>query len=284
MGPNDIPKMKDDYACFSCFNCQIACKVGAIRIVESYHADGGFFDIQYPPVKSPIQPKDAEGRSDNWNVVEKCILERRSVRNFKPDPVPESLIKRVLEAGRFAPSAGNHQPWKFTVVTDKEFIDQMEEACYAVWKGLYPMFNDDLAVMNLVDVVPSGAFDPRVQGGVRCVANKELPIFLNAPVAIIIGCAVNMAAPEEQAGICGQNMVLAAKSLGLGSCWTNFAATVERIPEIKFKLGYGENWCIYSVICIGYPEFEQHGMVPRQARPITWFRPGGGGPQVEENE
>jgi nitroreductase len=52
----------------------------------------------------------------NWNPVEKVILERRSIRIFKDKPVPDGLIRRVLEAGRFAPTAGNSQPCEFMVV------------------------------------------------------------------------------------------------------------------------------------------------------------------------
>jgi hypothetical protein len=61
-----------------------------------------------------------------WNPVEKVIMERRSVRRFKKDPVPPNLIRRVLEAARFAPSTGNSQPWKFLVITNPEIIAEME--------------------------------------------------------------------------------------------------------------------------------------------------------------
>jgi hypothetical protein len=158
----------------------------------------------------------------------------------------------------------------------------MEETCHAVLQGLSTTYNDDETVMNLVGNLPTGAFDPRVQGGFGCVARKELPVFLNAPVIIFIGCNEKMANPEEHAGICGQNMSLVATSLGLGSCWSNFGATIDAIPEIKSKLGYDNTWRIYSTLCLGYPQFRQEGMVPRQSRPVTWFRPGAHGPQVEE--
>jgi nitroreductase len=46
-----------------------------------------------------------------WNAVEQVIMSRRSVRLFKQEPLPDSMIRRILEAGRFAPSAGNMQPW-----------------------------------------------------------------------------------------------------------------------------------------------------------------------------
>lgn len=273
MGEDKTPKLKSEYACFSCFNCMVSCPGEAISIGEGYHADGGFFDIGNPELAMPSEPKNADGLADEWTVVERTVFERRSVRNFRDKPVPEPLIDRVLEAGRYAPSAGNQQPWKFTVVTDRELIAQMEAACHGVWEQMYPMFGNDQAVMNLVENIPTGAFDPRVQGGIRCVAVKELPIFLNAPVIIFLGCNNKMAAPEEHAGICGQNMTLVAKSLGLGSCWSNFASTVEMIPEFKAKLGYGESWQIYSALCLGYPKFRQEGVVPRQQREVTWLRP-----------
>ena len=96
-------------------------------------------------------------------------MERRSVRNFKPDPVPEPLIRRVLEAGRFAPSAGNHQPWKFVVVTDREFINKMEEDLYGLLSMMHNMYHNEAMVMTLVQSlgqpIPFGVFDPRIQGG-----------------------------------------------------------------------------------------------------------------------
>ncbi|MDI6742521.1 MAG: nitroreductase family protein, partial [Smithella sp.] len=62
-----------------------------------------------------------------WNPVEKVILERRSIRAFKKEPLPDSMIKRILEAGRYAPSAGNMQPWKFIVVNSPEILAEMEK-------------------------------------------------------------------------------------------------------------------------------------------------------------
>ena len=71
-----------------------------------------------------------------WNPVEKVIMERRSIRNFKKEPVPDNLIRRVLEAGRFAPTAGNAQPWKFIVVKDPVLISEMERATIQLSKLL----------------------------------------------------------------------------------------------------------------------------------------------------
>ena len=63
-----------------------------------------------------------------FTETEKVILSRRSVRQYKKEQVPEFMVKRILEAGRFAPSAGNFQPWKFIVLRDPEVIKGITEA------------------------------------------------------------------------------------------------------------------------------------------------------------
>jgi nitroreductase/NAD-dependent dihydropyrimidine dehydrogenase PreA subunit len=282
MGKDSIPRMKSRYICFSCFNCMVACPVGAISIVQTFSVEDGFFDTGFPPIKPPLEPKDAEGKPDQWNEIERLIFNRRSVRNFKPDPVPEPLIRRVLEAGRFAPSAGNHQPWKFVVVTDPQFISELEEACHKVWAELYRMYLDDEQVPSLVKTTPIAVFDPRVSYGLGCIARKELPVFFKAPVVIFIGGNNKMADPEIHVGVCGQNMVLTAKSFGLGACWSGFGRGVNSVPEIMDKLGYKDQWTVHSTICLGYPRFKQEGIVPRHFREVTWFRPGSDKPQIEE--
>lgn len=275
------PVMKDEYLCMSCFNCVVACPKGALSPAQTYTVEEGFFDVGYPPVKKPLKPKDAKGDPDKWTPVEKVIMERRSVRNFKKTPVPETLIRRILEAGRFAPSGGNHQPWKFTVVTDPKFLAELEAAGRGVWQGLYPVFANDETVANMVGQVPTGVFDPRTQYGLRCTATAELPVYLNAPCIIFIGGNQKLNNPTQVTGICGQNMNLTAVSLGLGACWTNFGLAVNFIPEIRSKLGMDDPWLVESVLTIGYPKFKQQGIVARQYRPVTWFRPGAKGPEVD---
>ncbi|MDY6917506.1 MAG: nitroreductase family protein [Chloroflexota bacterium] len=290
MGDNEVPKQKDDYECFSCFNCMIACPVDAISIVDTYHVDDGFYHTDpYPlPIKMPLEPQDAEGKPDKWTAIEQAIFERRSVRNFKDRPVPEPLIRRVVEAGRFAPSGGNCQPWKFIVVTDKALIHEMDEGVYNVLNGLYNMYRDDEMVKGLVGMHEAnpnpGLFDPRIiLGGAGAIARRYSPTFLNAPAVILVAAddrAIDH--PKIAMGICGQNMNLAANALGLGACWVGFAQIVSMVPALQEKLGLYEPWRVSTAVVLGYPKFKQHGVVPREYRPVTWFREGKGGPDIEE--
>src|SRR5665647_1075497 len=81
------------------------------------------------------------GAGADWNPVERVILERRSVRKYKDRQVPENVVQRVLEAGRFAPSAGNTQPWKFIVIRDAAMLDEMERDIVR-WCKIFKFFID----------------------------------------------------------------------------------------------------------------------------------------------
>jgi alkylation response protein AidB-like acyl-CoA dehydrogenase/nitroreductase/NAD-dependent dihydropyrimidine dehydrogenase PreA subunit len=289
MGEKKIPRLKKDYDCFSCYNCMAACPKDAISIADTYHVDSGFFasDPNTVLARMPLEPKDANGKPDKWTAIEQMIFERRSVRNFKADPVPEPLIRRVIEAGRFAPSSGNGQPWKFIVVTDKALINEMNEACYNILAVLHNTYKNDAIVKGLMQIYAQapqpGLFDPRIiLGGAGSIAKKNSPTFLGAPVVILLACDDrSIGGPQIQAGIAGQNMNLAALSLGLGFCWNGFSQVIELVPALKEKLGLRLPWRIANAMVLGYPKFKQMGIVPREFRPITWFREGAKGPEIE---
>jgi nitroreductase/Fe-S-cluster-containing hydrogenase component 2 len=286
----EAPHHKQAYECFSCYNCMAACPRKAISIVDPYHVDEGFYKTEPHslPARLPLEPRDAEGNPDQWNAIEQGVLNRRSVRNFKDKPVPETLVRRVLEAGRFAPSAGNCQPWKFIVVTDKALIHEMNEALWTALNMFYNMYTNDEMVKNLApgyEASPApGTFDPRIiLGGIGAVARRNLPVFLNAPVVILICCDErSIGGPEINAGICGQNMTLVANSLGIRACWVGFSQVIDNIPPLREKLGIAYPWKVTTAIVLGYPRFKQEGIVPREYRPITWFREGSAGPEIEE--
>lgn len=288
-GEEGIPRRKDDRECFSCYNCMVACPTHAISIGESYHVDEGFWATSPHalPACSPLQPRDAKGNLDEWNAIERAVFQRRSVRNYKKKAVPDDLIRRVLEAGRFAPSAGNCQPWKFVVVTDTALIAEMDEAIYGVLKMMYDTYRHDELVKHLApmyDADPKpGLYDPRiVLGGLGAISRRDGPPFLNAPAAILIaGDARAISGPEINIGICGQNMNLVANSLGIRSCWVGFSQVLNMVPPMREKLGIEEPWRICSALALGYPRFKQDGVVPREYRPVTWFREGAEGPEAE---
>jgi nitroreductase/NAD-dependent dihydropyrimidine dehydrogenase PreA subunit len=290
MGEDEFPKLKEGYACFSCFNCMVVCESDAISIAEVYHVKDGFWKTEpHPiPVKEPLRPKDKDGNPAEWTTVERAILERRSVRNYTDQPVSDHLIRRVLEAGRFAPTSGNCQPWQFVVITDKKIIDDIDEALHPGMKGYYDLYCDDEMVKGMEDMVkqamPRPSVDPRLmRGGFGVWASKEMLPSLGAPAVILIAADERaIGGPDIQIGICGQNMSLAANSMEIKSCWSGIYAMIESMPDLKAKLGLAAPFKIISGLVLGYPEFKQEGLVPREFRPIKWFRNGLDNMEVED--
>jgi len=294
--PGKVPVLDDEdkaimgrEECITCSNCVVTCPEDAISIAETFYVEEGYYktipeDIPYKP---PAPPLDAEGNPTEYTTVEKAVLERRSARNYKDEPVPDHLIRRVLEAGRHAPSTGNCQPWRFIVITDRALLTEISERVQMLAGMASTMYRTDemleaLAAQYETDPQP-GMFDPRVQGGIYCVGEGTLPALLNASALIVIlGDERAISGPEINVGICGQNMTLVANSLGLAACWCGFINLVELMEDMRGRLGIEKPYKIVSSVAIGYPAFKQHGMVAREAKPVTWIRPGSEGLQIEQ--
>ncbi len=294
MGEDKKVHYKDGGACFSCYNCMVACPVDAISIAEPYNVTAGFWKTQPHPLPAvrPIEPRNAENQPDRWTETEKVIYNRRSVRNYTDKPVPDALIRRVLEAGRFAPTSGNCQPFKYVVVTDKALMKELNDVSWWVINDMYNNYRDDEKVKPLADAMgptpatTAGPWDPRIiWGGIGTnVVPKVAPVLLGAPAVILIAADVrSIGGPQIQVGICGQNMVLAATSLGLGATWVGFVAYGAGAPHLRQKLGLEDPFYVVSSVTLGYPKFRQQGIVAREYRPINWVREGGPGIEIEDS-
>jgi hypothetical protein len=77
-------------------------------------------------------------------------------------------------------------------------------------------------------------------------------------------------------------MTLVANSLGIKASWVGFSSILNFVPELLEKLGIKAPFTVINTIVLGYPRFKQEGIVPREFRPITWFREGHDGPEIEE--
>ena len=218
-----------------------------------------------------------------WNPVEKIIMERRSIRKYKDKPVPPGLIRRLLEAGRFAPSTGNQQPWKFVVINSREIIDAMEKDAILVTKVLMFFFGytnstgiprkikkflaHTLAFrffQNETHPIPFGAMVQAAKG-----ANSY---WHGAPVVILIlEDKRGVSNPAVDVGVAGQNIVLAAHSMGLGSCWVGFSKLLTYLPKWRKKFGLKYPYTLRESIALGWPASKADGEVSREKQYVDWF-------------
>ena len=220
-----------------------------------------------------------------WNPVEKTILERRSIRSFRKEPLPDAMIRRILEAGRFAPSAGNIQPWKFIVVNSPRMIAEMEEDIVRVSKIVAACIDYTTGgqlrrtllipvAKSLVRLMPN-ELHPVPFGLISQIAQQKAPAFHDAPTLILLlEDQRGVACPPVDIGICGQNMVLAAHSLGAGTCWIGLAKALNYMPKWRKKLGISFPYMIRDGIVLGWQKPRADGMVPRETQWVKWFDSG----------
>ena len=223
-----------------------------------------------------------------WNVVEETILRRRSIRKFKGRQVPSHMIRRIIEVGRFAPSQGNCQPWSFIVVRDKAMIAQMEQYCVAVCKattakidythyphGSWKRYFTHLKTWVMNRSAPN-ALHPVPMFAVKSIAAGRFRVFHGAPTVILLlmnkrGIGI----PEVDIGIMGTNIVLAAQSLGLGTCWVGFSKMLNSNKALIQKLGVAPPFELVEAISVGYPIGDPTlNHVARQTHEIAWWEGG----------
>jgi nitroreductase len=140
---------------------------------------------------------------------------RRSIRRYRPGPVPDEMVEQLLEAGRWAPSASNRQPWAFIVVRDKTILRQVaQHAAYYFIRWAH------VAEAPLLIVLCGDA------------RNRVYRRFLH-----------------EDVGLAGGQMMLQAKALGLGTCWIG-ALDRKAIADI---LKLPDRLEIVGLLTVGFP-------------------------------
>lgn len=179
------------------------------------------------------------------NVTIDTIFSRRSVRHYKTQPVDRQLIEQVIEAGRMAPSAMNRQPWSFYVLTDKKQIERfsteiMRTAVFTFAKqGFRKLVKSAVELYHAYQNMDTKFTDDKV--------------FHGAPVVIFLTAPRDNEWALTDIGMCAQNMLLAAQSIGLSSCPIGFAQIAEQVKDysvlrippsekivLGIVLGYGE--------------------------------------------
>ena len=171
------------------------------------------------------------------------IRTTRAIRRFRSDPVDPELIRKVVEAGTFAPSGGNRQPWIFIAVTDAERRRWIAERYRKAFEAY---------------IAPAieAAKDPAYSKTKR--SNMESALALahslhEVPVHLVVAGWTRRGQPQLQALYPAiQNVLLACRAVGLGACLTNVHLAFAR--EVDDYLGLPENRPSSALIPIGWPK------------------------------
>ncbi|MFX0096447.1 MAG: nitroreductase family protein [Candidatus Hodarchaeota archaeon] len=203
------------------------------------------------------------------NSVIEAINNRRSCRCYEPKPIPREIIKTIIEAGNRAPSRGRlekskkevlFQPWRFVVVENPEFKQKLVQTTLPIWKKSTEQTKEMLPewyekAMRLYEVMD----EP-----------KDM-VYYSAPVILFV------VGPADYAVSCAlacENIMIAAHSLGLGSCYVGFGSMVKGNADIVQTLELTDDERIYGPIVLGYPKDipEARAMLSKKEEPkIKWI-------------
>lgn len=192
--------------------------------------------------------------------VMEAIKARRSIRRFQDRPVPDELVREILEAGRLAPSASNLQTWKFKVVTDPGIRKALREAAFdqkfVERAPVVIVACADLSAFGerskrTLELLRSGAVRPSLEMVLRSLRHGKAT---EIEERNLISACINVS-------IAVQNMVLAATSLGLGTCWVR-AFVPEKVVEI---LSLPPECPPLILLPLGYPREDPE---PRSRKPL----------------
>ena len=226
--------------CFQCGHCVAVCPKGAVSIPEYDMAD--------------VEKYDADSFAVNPEQLLHSIKFRRSIRNYKPEAVPEDVLRTLAEAGRYTATAKNSQSNGFVFVQK-----EMGELKDRVWQ-----FIDDIAHKDIREIdkafLPYLVFNQR-----RKKDATDDYLFRNAPVVLYV-----VSDSALDAGLAAQNMEMMGVSLGLGMLYNGYLARVsDANAELKEWLGI-EDRKICACMLLGYPAVHYARTAPRKPAEIIW--------------
>jgi len=187
---------------------------------------------------------------------------RRSTRNYKPDPVEQEKIDKILEAGRQAPSGGNNQTSHFFVIRNREVLDKLIVMTEKAFAAMEATENTYASMKHSINASKKGGY-------VFCY---------NAPVLIVVANRKDYGNNIADCACTIENMMVAANALDLGSCWINQLKWLNEDTEIvKYLRGFGmkENERVYGAVIIGYPATESglpnRNLMTLKGNEVTWI-------------
>lgn len=176
------------------------------------------------------------------NQVVETIMSRRSIRKYKPQPVEREKMEQIINCGINAPNGMNKQSWEIRVVDNPEFINGITD--------LYKKEN------------PKAAERPGFKN-----------MFNNAPTVVFIANDPSYELSQIDCGLLGENMVLSAWSMGIGSCCLGGPVRFMKSPaaaDYLNRLGFSEGYELLYAIAFGYPD-ETPAAKPRNAEKVRFI-------------
>lgn len=177
------------------------------------------------------------------NIID-IIKSRRSIRKYTDRPLDKNTLDKLIEAAQWAPTGMNEQPWGFIAVEDKTLIKELS----------------DRSIPYIKELVEQ---DRKFERYKRRLNVKNFSIFYHAPCVIIILGKKSAFSPENDCAMAAQNMMLAAWSMGIGSCWIGMMRVLDMDAWFRETFEVPDAYTIIAPIALGYFEGQNIPVIER---------------------
>ena len=198
----------------------------------------------------------------NTSLLVQLMASRRSCRCFTDRPVDRAMLEDLIKIGITAPSGTNSQSWTFTILPTRKAVASLAEHIARFFEKLNATAEKTM-LRRFLKLIGKGELDAYYRGYYRKVkealeewrGSGKDRLFHGSTAAILVGSKPGASCPAEDALLATQNILLAAHSMGLGSCLIGYAvAAMKKDPSIRQSVGIPSEEEIYAVIALGYPD------------------------------
>ncbi len=209
----------------------------------------------------------------NPDVYRDIITSRRSIRQFKNEPVPREIIEKILDVSRYAPTASNSQDIGYIIMTDKHLIEKTAGGIFGLASRLFNKTKNRIGRL-LLDL--TGLSQNRYLRVMSYVQEQSAQtgrdfILHNAPVLILIHAPKNKPFTCDDCNIAAATIINYAHTLGLGTCFLGLLTLVLRWRgKIRRELHVPRGRRVYAALAMGYPAYRFTNTVSRKKPEVDW--------------
>ena len=248
--------------CIGCGHCGAVCPSEAIL---------------YQGITPEKHPKDGKTPAISPEILGLLIRERRSIRNYTPEPVSQEILEKILDAGRYGPTGTNSQNVHYIVLTSPDQIEPLRKMTLSFGDQIFSRLQSWLGSFFLSLVAGQKTEDylreafPKIMVAREQMKQGKDRLFFHAPVVIITHAESLDSCSSFNCSVALYNGSLMAHALGLGCCFNGFLVNaVNHDPKIKRWLNIPGNHRCYSAMALGCTKMKYQGLVQRQPPKVRW--------------
>ena len=241
--------------CIGCGHC------GAVCPTEAIYREGSCLDMHPQKGEAPATPPE---------TLKLLLRERRSVRNYTRDPVPEEILRKILDAGRYAPTGSNSQNVHYVVLTLPDRIAELQRMTTSFYDQIFSRVRgwSGMLLLSLIAGRKTAEYLrqslPKVEYAKEQMKQGKDRLFYHAPVVMLAHAESWDSCSSFNCSVALYHCSLMAHTLGIGCCFNGFLVNaVNHAPKIKRKVGIPADHKCYSAMTLGFPDMKYLRLVDR---------------------